>query len=155
MALFGKSKDPKKNPDAITEPVDPGWARTARGNFVNLLSLDPEEAGLGGKGGVYLIWHGGIRPEWVYVGYSDDLAKALHEAGNNREITYFEEMGGLFVTWAFVLDDYRPGVVRFLQENLPTVVPSGSSFNDDTVSVPVFSPGMEPKAGGGGEQSEI
>lgn len=149
MGIFGKSKkSSKKNPDVITEPVDPGWIRSARGNFLNLLSMDPEEAGLSGKGGVYLVWHGGVRPEWLYVGHSNDLAKSLHEAGNNKEIGSFQEMGGLFVSWAFVLDDYRPGVVRFLQENLPTIIPTANTYDDDTMPVPVFSPGKEPKAGG-------
>lgn len=143
MGLFGGSK-PKK-PEIVTDPVDPGWYRTKRGKFPSLLSLDPDEAGLGGVGGVFLIWHAGLRPEWVYVGHGPDLAKELYAIGNNKEVTNFENMGGLFVTWAFVVEGYRPGVVRFLQENLPTVIETANTYPDDTAPVPVFSPGREPK----------
>ena len=143
MGLFGGSKT--STPTVISDPVDPGWYRNNRGKFPELLILDPEEAGLSGKGGVVLVWHGGIRPEWVYVEHSTDLAKTLHEVGNNKEINYFESSGGLYVTWAFVVEEYRAGVVRFLQENLPTLIETASPYPEDTSPVPVFSPGKEPK----------
>ena len=144
MDFFGKSKK-TDGPQQLSEPVDPGWYRTAKGGFPELFSLEPEEVGLTGKGGVFLIWHGGVRPEWVYVGHSPDMAQALFDIGKNKEVTDYDSRGGLFVTWAFILEEYRDGVVRFLQENLPTVVISANTYNDETVMVPVFSPGKEPK----------
>ncbi len=143
MAFFGKSKE-EKQAEAVSEPVDPGWYRTAKGGFPQLFSLEPEEVGLSGKGGVFLIWHGGVRPEWVYVGHSPDMAQSLFDIGKNKEVTDYENRGGLFVTWAFVLEEYRDGVVKFLQENLPTIVASANTYTDETAAVPVFSPGKEP-----------
>lgn len=142
MALFGKSKDTPSQ--AISEPVDPGWYRNAKGKFPDLFTLDPEEAGLSAKGGVFLIWHGGIKPEWVYVGHAPDMASALLDIGRNKDVTYYENRGGLFVTWSFVLEEYRDGVVKFLQENLPTLVESANTYPENTQPVPVFSPGREP-----------
>jgi len=138
MGLFGFGGD--SEPERITEPVDPNWVHTPSGAFPPLLSLDPEEMGLNNVGGVYLIWHAGVRPEWVYAGHSKDLAAALHQAGNNREINYYEKNGGLFVAWALVKEPYRPGVVKYLQETFKTQVENISDFNDKTVPVPVIAP---------------
>jgi len=138
MALFGFGGSDE--PERITEPVDPNWVHTPAGTFPPLLSLDPEEMGLNNVGGVYLIWHAGVRPEWVYAGHSKDLAAALHHAGNNREINYYEKNGGLFVAWALVKEQYRPGVVKYLQETFKTQVDNISDFNDKTVPVPVIAP---------------
>lgn len=143
MAFFGKSKDTTQAP-LVNEPVDPGWYRNAKGKFPDLFTLDPAEVGLSGKGGVFLIWHGGVKPEWVYVGHAPDMASALLEIGKNKEVTYYENRGGLFVTWSFILADYRDGVVKFLQENLPTIVESANTYPENTQPVPVFSPGKEP-----------
>lgn len=138
MGLFGSDKEDK--PERITEPVDPQWVRTPEGGFLPLLSLDPEELGLSGIGGVYLIWHGGVRPEWVFAGHSRDLASALHSAGNNSDITFYEKNGGLFVAWALVKDAYRPGVVRYLEEQFKTLVNNTGAFNSSTDPVPVIAP---------------
>jgi len=138
MALFDKGHP--KEPERITEPVDPSWVRTPKGAFLPLLSLDPEELGLSGVGGVYLIWHGGVRPEWVYAGHDTNLATALHQAGNDPDIHYFEKNGGLFVAWAPVIEKYRPGVVKYIEETFKTQIKNGRDFTDSTVPVPVIAP---------------
>jgi len=138
MALFGFGG--KDEPERISEPVDPNWVHTPSGAFPSLLSMDPEEMGLNNVGGVYLIWHAGVRPEWVFAGHSKDLAAALHHAGNNSDITYYEKNGGLFVAWALVKDQYRPGVVKYLQETFKTQVENISDFTDKTIPVPVTAP---------------
>ena len=89
MSIFGFSDDDKmKDIPLITEPVDPGWVTTPDGAFFPFLSLDPEELGLSGVAGVYLIWHGGVRPEWVYAGHTIDMAADFHSIGQNSEIYY-------------------------------------------------------------------
>jgi hypothetical protein len=137
MALFGFGDDDSKQ---ITEPVDPNWVRTPEGGFLPLLTLDPEELGLNNVGGVYLVWHAGVRPEWVYAGHSNNLAAALHQAGNDPDINYFEKNGGLFVAWAPVMEKYRAGVVKYLNETYNVQVPNVSDFSDETVPVPVIPP---------------
>jgi len=137
MGLFGIGDD---EPERITQPVDPNWVHTPSGGFLPLLSLDPEELGLNNVGGVYLIWHAGVRPEWVYAGHSKDLAAALHHAGNNPDISYFEKNGGLFVAWALVKEIYRPGVVKYIQETFKTQVENPGDYTEKTVPVPVIAP---------------
>lgn len=144
MSLFGRSQ--QKGSDApIGPPVDPIWARDSRGRFHRFLPLDPEEEGLNGKGGVFVIWHAGMQPAWVYVGQSEDLAGTLHMVGNDKDILSFEVNGGLFVTWSFVLKEFRNGVVRYLEETLHPLVPTQNDWPQETQPVAVFSPGSEPK----------
>lgn len=142
---FGRDDDAEEDVPAITTPVDPGWAQTPEGGFFPLLEMDPEEIGLSGVGGVFLIWHGGMRPEWVFAGHDKNLASALHLAGNNREINYFEKNGGLFVSWAPVKEPYRPGVVKYLEQSFKTLVPNPGLYTEKTRPVPVLPPSRRKK----------
>lgn len=141
MSLFGFG-DGDKTTDVplVTEPVDPGWVTSPEGAFFSFLSLDPEEMGLSGVAGVYLIWHGGVRPEWVYAGHSIDMAADFHSIGKNSEITYYEKNGGLYVAWAPVMEAYRPGVVKYLELNFKTRVSNPGAYTENTQPVPVFAP---------------
>ena len=105
-------------------PQDPGWARTEKGGFHRLEDLDPEDLGLMGQGGVFIIWHGGVRPAFVYAGAATDLARALHRVGDDDRVMGFSVNGGLFVTWAPVVPKYRPGAAKFLQRTLKPEVPN-------------------------------
>ena len=141
MSIFGfGDDDPNDDVPVFTEPVDPGWVTAADGNFFAFLSLDPEELGLSGIGGVYLIWHGGVRPAWVFAGHTNDMAAAFHSAGANKEITLYDQNGGLFVAWAPVLPQYRAGVVKYLDLNFKTVVQNSGEYTDATTPVPVNPP---------------
>lgn len=104
------------------EPVDPSWRKNERGRFFRLFTLDAESLGLKDQGGVYVIWHKGIRPQWVYVGAADDLAQALEAAAKDDEISTYEVHGGLHCTWSPIRPEFRAGVVRYLREILKTVV---------------------------------
>lgn len=138
MGLFGFGDDEEQ--ERFTQPVDPNWVHARSGGFFPLLYLDPEEQGLIKVGGIYLIWHTGVHPEWVYAGHTNDLASALHHAGNNPDINYYEKNGGLFVAWAPVIEKYRPGVVKYLQTSFKTLISNSDAFDDKTVPVPVTAP---------------
>lgn len=136
MGLFGSDDDTPQ----FTEPVDPNWVRTPEGGFLPFLSLDPEKLGLSGIGGVYLIWHAGVRPEWVYAGHTKDLAAAFHHlVAANTEVVEYEKNGGLFVAWALVKEEFRAGVVKYIQEQFKTLVPS-NDFDSKAKPVPVIPP---------------
>jgi hypothetical protein len=141
MALFGfgKSDAPPVAP-VFSKPVDPGWVYPPKGGFFSFLDMDPEEHNLGGVGGIFLIWHAGVRPEWVYAGGTNDLASALHTAGMNSDINVYEENGGLFVAWAPVKEAYRKGVVKYLDLSFKTLVPNDGYYDDKTAVVPVKPP---------------
>jgi hypothetical protein len=146
MALFdGKKAAPPK----ITKAIDPKWAKSAKGSFNRLLHFDPDEANIRGVGGVYIIWHGGVKTAWVYADASPDLARSINEAADNEEITEYEVNGRLFVSWSPVLEDYRRGVVLFLTQSLKTQVVNPlapTEETDDTYLIPVLLPGEQPKA---------
>lgn len=149
MGLFGfggdEEEDKLSNVPLFSEPVDPGWVHARDGDFFPFLTLDPEEMGLNKIGGVFLIWHAGVRPEWVYAGHSTDLAAAFHHAGNNSDITEYEVNGGLFVTWAPVLPEYRASVVKYIDEHFKTLVPNPSAYNAKTRIAPVTPPQRQKK----------
>lgn len=133
MGLFSIKKPTRVN----TEPLDPQWARPPKGGYFRFVHLDPEEYDLEKASGVYVIWHGGVRPEWLYVGCTDDLASALFAAGDNDDIMEQEVRGGLFVTWAFVKKEFQGGVVKYLVDVLKPVVGSAGAKGDP---VPVITP---------------
>lgn len=139
MALFG-SKKKKPPPPVRPTPVD--WARNPRGQFYKFVTFEPEKAGLTG-GGVYVIWHSGVQPHWVYVGYSNDIAADLDTLADNDELMSYNSRGGLFVTWAPIKPEYRPGVVRFLTESMDPLVenPKAAVIADEPV--PVLVPGAK------------
>lgn len=121
--------------------LDPNWARSKRGRFHRFVNLDPEEEGLAGVSGVYVIWHAGIRPGWVYMGKSDDLAAAFHELGDNQEILGYEVNGGLFVSWSLVRPKHQDGVLRYLETALHPLVTNPDGPGEDVTPIPVYAPG--------------
>lgn len=141
MALFGGSKAPALPGGA---PIDPKWARAPNGAFHLLLKLDPDEAGIRGLGGVYVIWHGGIRPQWVFVGESPSLGRAIDAAADDPDVTQYQTNGGLFVSWANVKEEWRRGVVLYLNRALKPLVNNPRAPTEEsefTKPIPVLVPG--------------
>jgi len=140
MGLFSSADD--KNETAA--PVDPAWARSAKGHFNRLIYLEPDEIGLSGQGGVYVIWHKGVRPQWLYAGSTDDLGRTLAQALDNEDIYSYEPRGGLWCTWSFIRPEFRDGAVLYLRRLLKTVIPPhpGDEIDENKVQpVPVIPPG--------------
>ena len=48
--------------------------------------------------GVYVIWHAGLRHDWLTIGHTDNLAQTLEELGGVDEILEYDCHGNLFVT---------------------------------------------------------
>ncbi|PCI41170.1 MAG: hypothetical protein COB46_04565 [Rhodospirillaceae bacterium] len=141
MGLFGSDSGNKtKKGPVFSKPVDPDWVLTPNGGFFSFLDLDPEAYNLNGAGGIYLIWHGGVRPEWVFAGASTDLATDLHDAGENAEISYYEQSGGLFVAWALIKPEFRQGAVKYMEEFFTTLVENPGSYGNNTQAVPITAP---------------
>lgn len=141
MALFGGNKTPSLPGGA---PIDPKWARSPSGSFHPLLKLDPDEAGLRGIGGVFVVWHGGIRPQWVYVGESPSLGRAIDAVADDPEITQYQTNGGLFVSWALVREEWRRGVVLYLTRALKPLIDNPRAPKEEsdlTKPIPVLVPG--------------
>jgi hypothetical protein len=111
----GKGSSP---PGLAGHPADVLWQRDERSYFHRLLRLHPSEAGLSGVGGVYVLWHRGTRPQWIYVGATDDLGEAIDQARDAPEVLNFEGRGSVYVTWSPIKSEYRVGVVAYLRTTL-------------------------------------
>ncbi len=98
--------------------LDPQWRKGPRGAFNRLFDLDLDYFALEGQGGVYVLWHKGVQPAWIYVGHSDSLMAALDAAKENSEFRQYDVHGGLYYTWSPILPEFRLGVVTFLRDNL-------------------------------------
>jgi hypothetical protein len=119
-------------------PADPSWVRSDKGRFYRLAHLEPGESGINGLGGVFVIWHRGVRPEWVYVGASEDIGATLAKVAEDEDIMSYEVHGGLSCTWAPIKKEFRPGVVRYLREILkPVVSPRAGDGIDETRVEPI------------------
>lgn len=137
MLGFFKKKQPAKAYSG--PPLDPQWVRNARGKFNRLMLLDTKAEGLQGYSGVYVIWHSGVKPQWVYVGASDNMAAAIDAARDNDDINSYEVNGGLFVTWSPILKERQNGVVRYLTEAMQPAVdnPAAKGIKDGPINVTV------------------
>ena len=125
--------------------TDPKWARSRKGNFHRLLYLRPDSEGLAGVSGLYVVWHGGIKPEWITAGKSADLGSALESLTDNDDIEYYENRGGVFITWSQIKGEYQDGVLRYLIESLDFLIPPDKEPAKNIEPIPVFPPGMEPR----------
>ncbi len=148
MGLFGKSKKASLPPGP---PRDIGWMRSPKNKYYNFLNLEPEELGLSGTSGVYVIWHGGLRPEWLTIGHTDNLAQTFEELRGIDEILEYDRHGNLFVTWSEIRPEFQEGVVKYLNQVIPPMIlnPLGiiedeeeTGKEDDIEPISVFPPGV-------------
>lgn len=148
MGLFGRKKDkPAKGYDG--PPIDPEWARNRNGKFFRLIHFDPVVEGLRGIGGVFVVWHSGVKPRWVYVAMANDLAPAMEAVMDRDDIMEYDINGGLFITWSPIKDKFRPGVLRYLHENMDTLVPNPEAKGIKNEPIRVMQPGRREQAPSG------
>lgn len=84
--------------------------------YPRLLSFDPGP--LTGRSGLYLLWHLGVRPQWLKVGFAKDLGAASAHLSKTPEIAAFIPHDGPFLSWAFCAPESAPGLVNFLVNRL-------------------------------------
>lgn len=150
MALFGVGRKEPKSPKIPENalPSDPKWVRNRRGKYHRLVHLDTQAEDLEGLSGVYVIWHSGVAPRWVWIDRADDLARAIDRIQENADVMFYEKNGGLYVTWAPVREEYQPGVVRYLTEQMKPEVENPKAQNIQADAVPVYVPGSRRESGG-------
>ncbi|MDP6603343.1 MAG: hypothetical protein QGG17_04005 [Rhodospirillales bacterium] len=119
---------------------DPKWGRNAARRFHRLVKLESTATGLAGRSGVFVAWHAGVQPRWVYVGRTPDLARAMRDLVHNAEVAAFEARGGVFVTWSFVSDEFQDGVVLFLTDLLEPLVANRRVRRKGVTPMPVQPP---------------
>ncbi len=125
------------------EPRDPKWVTSPTGKYCRLVHLDPTQAGLEGISAVFVIWHSGVRPRWVYVGRTADLAATLEIISDNDDIMQYEVNGGLFITWSLIREKMQPGVMRYLSAALEPLVAGPKGPGKRVTPIPVLVPGIK------------
>lgn len=86
------------------------------GPYPRLLLLDEETLqSLNDVGGLYALWHRGVRPQWIYAGHTADLGEAFAVARDLHDIGLYDHNGGVFVTWAPWPVDQRAAAVVFMR----------------------------------------
>lgn len=73
---------------------------------------------LAGRSGLYLLWHLGVRPQWLRAGFSKDLGAAAAHLTKTSEISAFIPHDGPFFSWSFCVPEIAPGLVNFLVHRL-------------------------------------
>ncbi len=135
--LFSDGKKPSDQ-----GPTNPHWVTDAHGRFYRLVDLDPEKEGLTGTSAVFVIWHKGVKPSWVFVGKTRDLANALYDTGRNDDVMRNNIHGGLFVTWSLIRNEFQDGVVRYLTEVMQPKV-NNPAASHSAKPIPVLIPGVK------------
>ena len=135
----------KKDKLASGPPIDALWVKSSAGKFYKFNNLDPEDLGLKGQSAVFVVWHAGVRPGWVYVAKTRDLAKALHEIASEEHIMAYDARGGLYVTWSLIESKFQNGIVKYLNDSLDLSVTNYYKSSKNITPIPVYAPGMEPK----------
>ena len=105
---------PPQGPDA---PVV--W-QPAAGRYPRLLSY--EARALSGRAGLYLLWHLGVRPQWLRAGYSNDLGAAVALLAGDPEIAAFAAHDGPFFAWCMCPPARAPGLINDLIHRLHPVL---------------------------------
>ncbi len=134
-SLFGSSE---KKPPPPPAPI--AWVRNRNGNFSKLVTLDAARAGVTG-GGVFVIWHSGAKPKWVMVGESDNLAQTIDGLRDDMELLEYDARGGLFIAWALIKPEYRPGIVKYLRKSMKPLLERGAPIDEKVAPIPVIAPG--------------
>ena len=121
---------------------NPQWAKAKGGGFHRLLSIDPEEVAVERVGGVYVIWHAGLRPKWIFVGKSIDLAATFNAMSENEDVMEYEVNGGIFTSWALIRPELQDGVVRYLHTAMKPLIENPDLPGNEVTPIAVQAPGI-------------
>jgi hypothetical protein len=103
---------PDKRPALIWQP--------AGGHYPRLLFLDPRA--LVGRSGLYLLWHLGVRPQWLRAGFSTDLGATVRLLAATSAVVDYGPNDGPFLSWSFCAAEDASGRVNFLAGRLRPVL---------------------------------
>ncbi len=86
--------------------------------YPRLVEMDFAGHGLVGKGGIFALWHLGVRPQWLKVGGSRNLAETLSAFSQHDDVLTYDRNRGVFAAWAFSQPEKWEGQIKFLAEQL-------------------------------------
>lgn len=106
--------------------TDRGPWQPGTGPYPLLLEVTDEDLKpLVEKSGVFVLWHRGVRPQWVFAGVAHDVAAALAAARVDSDIEKYALNDGVYVSWALLPLEECPGVVLYLRNQMQPAVVSG------------------------------
>lgn len=120
LARFAKTK----TPGDLWQPVDQAYP--------SLFDLKTHTLGLTGKGGVYALWHLGVRPQWLHIGAGPSLGVCLASAATALVASPWRGNGGLYAAWVFMDSARWPGIVQGLRSRLAPAL-QDVAFPEDAV----------------------
>jgi hypothetical protein len=100
-------------------------------------------AALKDVGGLFAFWHRGIRPQWIYVGHTEDLSTTLATAQNDPDLALYDRNDGVYVAWAECVPEDRTGEVLYLKNMLSPAIdqlPLGALEEADPETKPIEFP---------------
>lgn len=118
---------------AAQAPADAAAWQPATGHYPRLLTYDAR--GLAGRPGLYLLWHLGVRPQWLRAGFSQDLGAAVAQLAADPGVAAFEAHDGPFFAWSFCAPAAAAGFVNYLARRLNPVL-QARAFPCDTLIPP-------------------
>jgi hypothetical protein len=127
-------------------PAAVDWVRSPKGRFYSLISFNSEVDWLKGVSGVFVIWHAGVKPTWVYVGRSGDLAATLRLMAQDEEILFYHKFGGLMVSWAPIKEEFQAGVLKYLTQAMTPLIENPDHPGDEVAPIAVTVPGAKGRA---------
>ncbi|NKB45543.1 MAG: hypothetical protein GKS03_14825 [Alphaproteobacteria bacterium] len=117
------SKLSGKLADTFSARSDRGPWQPSQGDFPRLMLLELEEIdALKDTGGLFALWHRGVRPQWIYVGHTVDLATTIIAAQSDADIGLYNLNDGVYMTWAFCPEGERAGAVLYLRQALSPAI---------------------------------
>lgn len=147
MALKGLVN---KLSDKLTETLSPkptrGPWQPESGPYPLLMAMPDELVeSLRGKCGVFALWHRGVRPQWIFVGFAADLAAALVIARDDQDVQKYHLNEGVYVAWTLLPVEECPGVVLHLRGRMQPALISGRLVSlgpipDETPSTEFYLP---------------
>ena len=90
------------------------------GRYPRLMAFDPTR--LSGRSGIYALWHLGVRPLWLRVGYASDLGAAAAFLAAAPLIGAYSVHDGPFLSWSFCEAAEAAGLVKYLAARLNPVL---------------------------------
>lgn len=124
MALKGiVSKLSGKLADTFAVKSDRGPWLPAQGDFPRLMLLEQQVLDeIKDTGGLFALWHRGVRPQWIYVGHTADLAATIALAQTDPDIALYDLNEGVYVTWAPCPPETRASAVLYLRQVLGAAI---------------------------------
>ena len=113
------------------------WIKCQGEVWCKLRTVDLSHSHFDNRGGIYVIWHGGLAPATVYVGQASSFRDRLGHHRRDPAIQSYQHYD-LYVTWASVDPMYRNGIERYVGEALNPII--GKNFPTATEAIRVNLP---------------